>query len=57
MSKVVTFEAYGRPLNMSKLFKYLGNILTSSDNDYPAVVENLRKAQKRWAQLSRILGR
>ena len=36
-------------------FKYLGQILTASDDDWPAVVGNLRKARKSWTCLSRFL--
>ena len=35
--------------------KYLGQVLTSLDNDWPAVVGNLREARKKWAWLLRIL--
>ena len=31
--------------------------MTAKDDDCPAVVGNLRKAQKSWARLTRILGR
>ena len=37
-------------------FKHLVRILTDLDNDWPAVVGNLRKLQKKWAQMSRIMG-
>ena len=42
---VVTFEAYGRPLEMVALFKYLIRIIRASDDDWSAVVHNLRWAQ------------
>ena len=38
-------------------FKYFGRVLTASDENWPAAVSNLRKVQKRWVQLSKILGR
>ena len=44
---VVTFEAYGRPLEMVTLLKYLSRIIRESDDDWSAVVTNLKKAQKR----------
>ena len=28
-----------------------------SDNDWPEVVNNLQRAQQKWAQLYRVLGR
>ena len=56
-STTVAFQAYGRPLVEVSEFKYLGRLLTYSDGYWPAVVGNMRKARKRWAQMSRILGR
>ena len=50
-------KAYGRPLETVTSLKYLGRIMTASDDDCTAVVGNLRKARKIWASLSRILGR
>ena len=41
------FRAYGRPLTSVASFKYLGQVLTTSDDDWPAVVGNLRKAWKK----------
>ena len=40
-----------------KEFRYLGRILTSTDNDWPAVARNLQKARATWGRLVRILGR
>ena len=51
------FWAYGRPLTIVAAFKYLGRILPSTYNNWTVVVSNLRKARKKWAQMSRILGR
>ena len=51
------FEAYGAPINSMSKFKYLGRILTATDNNWPEVVGNLRKAQRSWGRLSRVLGR
>ena len=42
---------------MVKSFKYLGMAMTASDNDWPAVVGNLRKDRKSWACTTRIMGR
>ena len=36
-------------------FKYLGQVMTAGDYDWPAVVGNLQKARKSWGRLSRIL--
>ena len=38
-------------------FRYLGRILTSTYDDWPAVARNLRKARVTWGGLARILGR
>ena len=49
--------AYGHPLAPVSSFKYLGRILLVSDNDWAVVVRNLRRARKKWARLTRVLGR
>ena len=41
----VDFQAYGRPLDLVPEFKYLGRMLTASDNNWTVVVVNLRKAR------------
>ena len=51
------FQAYGRPLETVNYFKYLGWVLTASDDDWPAVVGSLRKSRKIWAQMMRVLVR
>ena len=38
-------------------FKYLGRILTATDDDWPEVVGNLRKARRSWGRLARVLSR
>ena len=38
-------------------FKYLGRVLTNTDDDWPVVSGNIRKAQANWGRLARILGR
>ena len=50
------FQAYARPLETVTSFKYMGRVLTTAENDEPAVVGNLRKAHKNWSRLTRILG-
>ena len=49
------FQAYGRTLEMVTSFKYLGPVLTGEEDDWTAVVGNLRKARNFWARLARIL--
>jgi hypothetical protein len=49
--------ARGVPLETVSIFKYLGRLLSNTDEDWPAVYANLRKARKSWARISRILAR
>ena len=51
------FEAYGEPIKSVSEFKYLGRILTATDDNWPAVVGHLGKARRSWGRLSRVLGR
>ena len=44
-SHIQAFSAYGYPLDMMTSFKYLGQVILASDNDFPAVVRNLAKVQ------------
>ena len=50
------FKAYGRRVKSVKEFRYLERILTSTDDDWPAVARNLQKARATWGRLARILG-
>ena len=50
------FNAYGKRMQSVKEFRYLGRILTSTDDDWPAVARNLQKARATWGRLARILG-
>ena len=50
------FQAYGRPLVTFAPFKYMGQILTAADENWPELVGNLRKAKKIWARMERMLG-
>ena len=49
--------AYGEELELVSTFWYLGRPLSTTDNDWPALYWNLRKARRRWAQVSRVLTR
>ena len=51
------FKAYVAPLRNVTAFKYLGQIMTARDDDFPQVVGKLQKARKSWGQLSHILSR
>ena len=52
----MAFQAYRRPLEMLTAFKYLERVLTASYDDWPSVVDNIRKAWSRWAHFSIIFG-
>ena len=51
------FRAYVCPITNVEAFRYLGSILTATDDDFPDIFANLRKAWKKWVRMSRILGR
>ena len=38
-------------------FRYLGRLLTATDDDWPGVAGNIRKARVIWGRLARVLGR
>ena len=50
------FSAYGTPLMAVTYFKYLGRILSSSDDDGLAAEQNLRQARGKLWQIVNILG-
>ena len=54
---MVAFQTYRRNLVAVSEFKCLGRVMTALDDDWMAVVGNVRKSRKRWAHMSRILGR
>ena len=51
------FSAYGRTLDVVPSFKYLGIVLSASNDDWPLVVRNLTKAWAFWRIMPRILSR
>ena len=51
------FKAYGEPMEAVLKFKYLGRILTATDDDWSAVAGNLKKARRSWGRLARVLSR
>ena len=51
------FLEYGTPLTLVSLFQYLGLTLLSSNNNWPVVERNLRRARGKWLRLANILGR
>ena len=50
------FQAYGEPLVVVALFKYLGRFMTVGDDKWTVVLGNLRKYWKSWEYMVRILG-
>ena len=38
-------------------FRYLGRLLTVTDDDWPAVAGNIQKARMSWGRLAWVLGR
>jgi hypothetical protein len=53
----ITFTVLGTPIERVKEFKYLGRILDESDDDWPALQSNLKKARAKWGRIGRILSR
>ena len=51
----VAITAYGTILDPVTPLKYLGRVISTVDNNWPAVVRNLRRARKNWAWLTRVL--
>ena len=51
------FHAYGKPMEAVSEFRYLGRLMTATDDDWPAVAGNIKKAQGSWGSLARVLGR
>ena len=50
------FQAYKKPLVALSEFKYIGSVLTALYGDWQVVADNLRKARKQWARMSKFLG-
>ena len=51
------FHAYGKSMETVLEFRYLGRLLTATDDDWPAVAGNIKKARLSWGRLDRVLGR
>ena len=49
------FKEYGELLGNVTAFRYLERVFTAGENDWLAVVGNLRKPRKSWGRLSWIL--
>ena len=51
------FHTYREQMRAVTEFRYLGRVLTDTDDDWPGVTGNIRKARASWGQLARVLGR
>ena len=45
------FHAYGKPMEAVLEFRYLGRILTETDDNWTAVTGNIKKARESWGRL------
>ena len=51
------FHAYRKPMEAVSEFRYLGRLLTATDDYWPAVAGNIRKVRVIWGRLARVPGR
>ena len=51
------FHSNGQPMEAVLEFRYLGRLLTATDEDWPAVAGNIKKSRRSWGRLSWVLGR
>ena len=51
------FHAYGKRMEAVSEFRYLGRLITATDDDWSAVAGNIQKARVIWGRLARVLGR
>ena len=54
---VIVIKAYRIPLSPVSYFRYLGIVISVFDNNWTEVVQNLKRLQQKWSQLTRVLGR
>ena len=54
--EATVLQAYGYPLSTVSSFQYLGRLLKVENYKWEAVILNLSKARKWWAQMLWILG-
>ena len=52
----MAFQAYERSLVAVVEFNYIGRLMIALDDYWPVVVGNLRKVQKQWVGMLKILG-
>ena len=53
----LTGEDEAERIERVRRFKFLGRLLERSDNDYPEILQNIRKARQVWGRLGKILWR
>ena len=53
----MAIAAYVRPLTAVASFKYLGRILSASNDEWTAVIQNLQRALQKLTRISWVLGR
>ena len=51
------FHAYGEQMRAVTEVRYVRRVLTETDDDWPEVAGNIRKARASWGRLARVLGR
>ena len=51
------FTAYGIPLTPITYFRHLRRVLSENNDNWLAVLRKLRKAQRKWERLTRLLSR
>ena len=44
------FHAYGQPMEAVSEFRYLGRVLTATDDDWPAVAGNIKKGAEKLGE-------
>ena len=52
----MAFKAYVWTLEAVTSFKYMGRVMNTSDNNWPAVVKNMRDGRRKWSRFSRLWG-
>ena len=51
----VKFNINGEEINTVKSFKYLGRMITDTDNDFEAIMLQLKKARMTWGRIGKII--
>ena len=51
------FREYGQPMEAVTESRYLGRLLTATDDDWPVVAGNIEKARRSWGWLAKVLVR